>query len=165
MENNEKKTCATCKIEKEFKEFVRDKTEKDGYTYSCKVCRREKYNLWAKNNPDKVKEKNLKRKESRKAYYRGPSGIESSRRAHLKRNYGMTLEEYNRISEAQNHVCMICGKPEMNSKNKVLCVDHNHTTGEIRGLLCGLCNSGLGNFLDNKELLMKGIEYLNKYEK
>ena len=48
----------------------------------------------------------------------------------------------------------------MNYKNKVLCVDHNHTTG----LLCGLCNSGLGKFLENKQLLLNTIKYIEKWE-
>lgn len=68
------------------------------------------------------------------------------------------------MSENQNHICLICGKPEMNNKNKVLCVDHNHKNNKIRGLLCGLCNTGMGNFLDDKQLLNNAIKYLEKYE-
>lgn len=52
----------------------------------------------------------------------------------------------------------------MNNINKVLCVDHNHKTGEIRGLLCGLCNSGIGHFKDKIKLLKKAIKYLENYE-
>ena len=78
--------------------------------------------------------------------------------------YNITLEEYEEMSIKQNHKCAICGSPEMNNKNKVLCVDHNHTTNKIRGLLCGLCNTGLGNFLDNSRRLVNAIKYLKKYD-
>lgn len=66
------------------------------------------------------------------------------------RAYNISLEDYERMSLEQNHKCAICGNPEMNNKNKVLCVDHDHTTGKIRSLLCGSCNTGLGSFKDNK---------------
>lgn len=159
------KTCSTCKVEKPLEEFGKDKYNNDGYTYNCKVCRRADNKAWRDNNKEKVKEINARGHEKRKAYYQSGVGIESSRRAHLKRRFNMTLEEYNVMSEAQEHKCYICGKPEMNNKNKVLCVDHNHETGAIRGLLCGLCNTGLGNFLDKKERLIKAIKYLENYEK
>jgi len=85
----------------------------------------------------------------------------------LKKKYGITLEDYNKMLESQNNVCMICGKNEthkhnISSKYVDLAVDHDHSTGKVRGLLCTYCNVGLGAFKDNKELLQKAIEYLNK---
>jgi hypothetical protein len=160
------RTCTKCGQEKpltnEF--FTKDKYDKTGFTYRCSKCRNQQSYEWNRANKDKVKAANLKNKQKRKDFYSSPEGIESSRRTHLKRMYGITLEEYNVMSEKQDHKCVICGGTEMNNKNKVLCVDHNHTTGEIRGLLCGLCNSGLGKFKDNKQLLLNAIKYLEKYE-
>lgn len=159
------KVCTKCKIAKSVDLFVLDKYRKDGLSCRCKDCRNTYYNNYYKNNPEKALEKNKKQKENRKNFYNSEKGIVSSRKAHLKTKFGITLEEYNKLSEKQNHVCQICGKTEMNSKNKVLCIDHNHNTGEIRGLLCGLCNTALGNFLDKKELLINAIKYLEKYDK
>jgi len=78
----------------------------------------------------------------------------------LRYKYKITEEEYWKISEAQNHVCAICGSEEL---NKLLAVDHDHITGEVRGLLCTRCNIGLGCFRDNVELLNRAILYLDEY--
>ena len=160
----ETRTCSKCKIEKTLDKFSKDKSEKSGYTYKCKLCRNEYYRNYYNSNPEKQKQKNLKQKTNRSNYYKTEEGIKSSRRTHLKRMYNITLEEYEEMSIKQNHKCAICGSPEMNNKNKVLCVDHNHTTNKIRGLLCGLCNTGLGNFLDNSRRLVNAIKYLKKYD-
>jgi len=77
--------------------------------------------------------------------------------AHLKARYGITLEEKLELLNRQGGKCLICKKDII--KNKA-CVDHNHETGRVRGLLCDRCNHGLGNFKDNIELLQLAIEYL-----
>jgi hypothetical protein len=74
--------------------------------------------------------------------------------------FGITLEEYERLYEAQNCVCAICGNP--NSKGRLLSVDHDHVTGKVRGLLCQKCNTGLGMFNDNLALLASALEYLSE---
>lgn len=86
--------------------------------------------------------------------------IENSR---LKRKYGITTEEYERILKEQDGCCKICGSDsyQFHNKDKKLAVDHDHNTGKIRGLLCSPCNRGLGYFMDSKDLLKKAIEYLN----
>ena len=162
---NKTKYCSGCDTDKPLSDFGIDNSEKDGHRFQCKTCRNAKQREYARKNKDLIRERNRKRKESRKAYYQSERGIESSRRAHLKRKYGITLEEYNELSDKQNHVCWICGSPEMNNSNKVLCVDHNHETNEIRGLLCGLCNTGLGNLRDDISILEKAIKYLKHYDK
>ena len=160
----EMKICSKCKMEKTLDEFSKDKNSSTGYTYQCKKCRNAYYNTYYNSNPEKMKAKNANNWLKRKKYYQSEVGISSSRRSHLKRKYGISLEEYNKLSEKQEHKCAICGNSEMNTKNNVLCIDHNHTTGKVRALLCGLCNTGLGNFLDNKILLENAIKYLDKYD-
>lgn len=81
----------------------------------------------------------------------------------LKSLYGITVEEYEELSAHQNHVCWICGKKET-TKDGYLHVDHCHKTGKIRGLLCGLCNRGIGALGDSIELLEKAIEYLKEFK-
>jgi hypothetical protein len=77
---------------------------------------------------------------------------------HVLKNYGITLEEKKKMLNGQRNKCKICLQ-EFNDK-VVSCVDHCHTMGNIRGLLCRQCNIGLGNFQDNPLALIKAAEYL-----
>lgn len=79
----------------------------------------------------------------------------------IRNQYGITLEQYNNMLEAQNYTCAICGNGD-EVEGRRLAIDHCHTTGEVRGLLCGKCNRALGLFYDNKDLLSKAIKYLTK---
>jgi len=76
--------------------------------------------------------------------------------------YGLSLEGYKRMSDDQEGLCAICRGP---SGRRALGVDHDHTTGAVRGLLCSTCNSGLGGFRDNAALLIEAIVYLNQHRK
>lgn len=78
--------------------------------------------------------------------------------------YGITEEEYDKRREQQKYSCAICGVHEdvwFSERQRRLYVDHDHVTGKVRGLLCGNCNTGLGNFKDSKESLNKAMSYLN----
>lgn len=82
----------------------------------------------------------------------------------LIKRYGITLDDYYHMLEEQNECCYICGKHESNnSKNKKLAIDHNHTTGQIRKLLCHHCNSALGQVKENVDILKKMIEYIEEH--
>lgn len=78
----------------------------------------------------------------------------STRNYHLKRRYGLTEAEVSQMIQAQGGTCAVCweGKPEH--------VDHDHVTGEIRGILCFNCNGGLGQFKDDVSRLINAIAYL-----
>ena len=82
----------------------------------------------------------------------------------IKKKYGVTADQYEELFEQQKGLCKICGKPETtthrNGKPFSLAVDHCHRTKKVRGLLCHLCNRGLGFFQDNVELLESAIRYL-----
>ena len=83
------------------------------------------------------------------------------RRQDMKGKYGMTLDDYDRILKSQNNRCAICNNKSVgNKRQKNLSVDHCHTTGKVRGLLCQWCNSGIGYMKDDIELLEKAIDYL-----
>lgn len=82
-------------------------------------------------------------------------------------NYGLTTESYNSLVEKQNGKCAICKIKDFggvsNTGNKYeLVVDHCHTTGEVRGLLCSSCNKMLGMFKDDPNTMVSAIEYLAK---
>jgi hypothetical protein len=86
------------------------------------------------------------------------------RRKGLWESYKMTIDEYQKMYNEQNGLCLICNQQTQGrgAKKNTLAVDHTHETGKIRGLLCSHCNTGLGLFRDNKELLQKAIDYLNE---
>lgn len=77
--------------------------------------------------------------------------------SHLKKRYNLTEEDVEALTSAQNELCAIC------HQKKPLCVDHVHTTGEVRGLLCRACNFGIGYFHDDPKKLQAAIIYLEKH--
>ena len=82
------------------------------------------------------------------------------RRKYLfKTKYGITEEEYNKMHAAQNGKCKICNRHTSKFKRD-LAVDHNHKTGKVRGLLCVNCNTSIGLFDENIEVLQNTIKYL-----
>ncbi len=86
-------------------------------------------------------------------------------RKYLKKSYGITLEEYRGMFEAQDNRCAICNKNGFKickDTKTLLVVDHCHNTGLVRGLLCHNCNRGLGLFQDNINYLGAAIEYLER---
>lgn len=82
------------------------------------------------------------------------------RNYHLNTKYGISIEQKEQMMIKQNNNCSICKNKFKNSKD---CnVDHNHKTGEIRGLLCYRCNTGIGYFKENVIILQEAIKYLTK---
>lgn len=123
----------------------------------------DKAKAWKAANPDKVKESS--RKALAKA--RALESRESKKEKHLQRKYGMTLSDYLQMYHNQQGTCKICKSPfeiQMeNAWNKTANVDHCHTTGKIRGLLCNNCNRGIGHLKDSPDLLRAAAEYLDAF--
>ncbi len=86
----------------------------------------------------------------------------SNLKARIKRQYGITYEEYERRFEATNGKCEICEEALERGRGKHA-LDHCHETGQLRGFLCSKCNMGLGFFRDNPELLITAAKYLQLY--
>ena len=86
---------------------------------------------------------------------------DTNRRAHLKRAYGMTIAEFDALFSSQNRQCAACQSDVPNSKNWG--VDHCHVSGNVRGILCGNCNSLLGHAKDDIARLEACIAYLRKH--
>lgn len=133
--------CPKHNIERTY--AVHCKDCKGQVTYRCTECERER---WTKQN-QQVENKQRQRK------------------WHLQKNYGLTTEAYNTMVAGQNGVCAICGtKPNTKGNNgKILLVDHNHKTGEVRGLLCHRCNKLLSDAQDSPAILEAGAEYLRPH--
>ena len=149
----------------------------DTMAYKDKEKEKKKKALWRETNKEKMsawrKEYNDKNRDkinaSHKKYYMNnrEKRVESSNARLLKINYGMTVEEYDALFILQGGVCAICGKPETAFYKKAsgvrkLCVDHDHETGTIRGLLCGKCNIAIGLMNDDIGMLLSAIRYLEK---
>lgn len=85
---------------------------------------------------------------------------EKARAINLMRNYGITLDQYDLMLASQEGRCAICrsGNPRGNGKH--FAVDHCHSTGKVRGLLCAHCNTVLGKMNDNPDTLLRAVEYL-----
>jgi hypothetical protein len=107
------------------------------------------------------KEYNKQWREKRKELALGESDRAKARRRNYEyeRKYGITTSDYEALITEQDGLCAICREPCVTGKR--LSVDHDHKTGQIRGLLCYQCNVGLGNFKDRKELLESAVRYLS----
>lgn len=81
----------------------------------------------------------------------------SSRKAYFKRQYGITLEDVEKMAALG---CAICGTTDWNGRHARPKVDHDHVTGEVRGVLCSECNMGLGKFKDDPALVRAALRYL-----
>jgi hypothetical protein len=91
------------------------------------------------------------------------NGKRSRKAVHFKRSYGITIEQYDEMVRQQGNACAICGRSGNAEFHGRLCVDHNHETKKVRGLLCDNCNGGLGKFLDDPSALFRAIIYLRKF--
>lgn len=128
------KTCKLCKVEKSLDMFYRHCKSTDYYQSYCIPCFKQYYI------------------DNRSRFQK------SIRQNHIKRTYGLSPEEFDVLKKSQNNVCAICSRGD-----RLLCVDHNHETGKIRGLLCMQCNSGIGYFKDDVDLTEKAANYLRSY--
>lgn len=89
------------------------------------------------------------------------SSVEASRRNHLRTKYGITPEQYNQLLNEQNGCCALCDRHYSEFKKR-LAVDHNHITGEIRGILCDYCNRRLVGRHRDATLLRKIADYVEQ---
>jgi transcription elongation factor Elf1 len=82
------------------------------------------------------------------------------RRMKLRRNYGITPEEHAAQLERQQYNCAICSRSLVGLSPQTIHVDHCHVTGNLRGILCGPCNTGIGNFRESETAMLAAIAYL-----
>ena len=129
------KNCPTCKEDKPIQDYWKGQ-------YSCISCTKEKQkNRWASRSP-------------KKRLYQ-----------HLKYKYGVTEQELVETLEKQNNACAICKEllPDLlvyENRRRGYAIDHNHDSGEFRGILCTHCNTLLGMAKDNEEILLAAVDYL-----
>jgi hypothetical protein len=142
------KICTACRQEKPLAEFWSDKRRKAGLMARCKSCKTHDRRTLRQRNPDA----------DRKRYWANPQG---ERERHLIRKYGVTQADYDRMLSAQHGKCSVCRK----TQKRAFDVDHDHTTGEVRGLLCTSCNRMIGHAGDDPDNLERAAAYLRSFRK
>ena len=90
---------------------------------------------------------------------------EVCRNQQYRTRYGITIDQYDDMYENQQGRCAICGTDEPGSRFNHFHVDHDHVTGQVRALLCEACNTGLGKFKDDPNLLRLAAKYLESYDR
>jgi hypothetical protein len=149
------KRCSKCGEEKPLEEFSPSPRTSTGRRPECKACNRLYQRERRAKDPEKV------RAITRRSRMRNATASASW----TLRKYGVTAGDYFGIVAAQGGVCAICGKPESDPRRSRLSLDHNHTTGQIRGALCSRCNTAIGLLGDDPELIDTAAAYLRSWQK
>lgn len=153
MEETTKK-CRACGAEKplsDFQTYRRGDTGNIQVRSKCIPCYREMHREFAKKPEQRAYRRNLHKKWSATE-----DGKAWRRRNRLKRLYGLTEEAYDEMVKSSGGKCSVCLSDEE------LVVDHDHSSGRVRGILCDRCNKALGLVYDKADLLEGLIRYLNK---
>ncbi len=149
--NTENRVCSDCHQELPCSAFY-PRFERSGHVRSyCKPCANIRARDYRRTNPDSG------RRAAKKWYQNG--GSNKIRENRLLKKYGISLRQFEEIEKAQNGKCAICGMVPTSTR---LHVDHCHKTGKVRGLLCVVCNRGIGQFSESVELLHSAARYLEK---
>jgi len=131
--------CPVC-----MKEITWEQVSKNNSKFWCKSCANDGKKEWIK-----------------KKWENDPGGyIRYKKSENLRKNHGITINDYDKMKELQGNVCAICRK-ELGDRHDAH-VDHNHKTEEIRGILCNNCNAALGFIDDNEDILWSMMEYLKR---
>jgi hypothetical protein len=171
----ETKTCSKCGLEKPLEEFYTQRK-------CCKSCwsilrktyysqKREEAKQWR--NSYHIKHRESENKYGHDWYARNKlkakitsakwyfDNLDKAKANHLRNKFGITVEEYNKLLLEQDGKCAICGKSQAEF-NRSFCVDHDHNTGKVRGLLCDNCNKALGCFYDDINIIKAAYNYIEK---
>lgn len=134
------KKCSKCKRVRSESEFYADNAKPNKIRPACKICSDLSHSKYVKENSEKM---------------------EKTRRRRTFRSYGLTEEKFSEILASQAGVCAVCRKKLTSGLG---CnIDHCHSSGQVRGLLCSLCNFGIGIFKDSPLLLRSAIRYLEQF--
>jgi hypothetical protein len=164
------KRCKVCGLSKSLSEFYRSPGVRDGHRNDCKSCnlsaKAERYRkdpdaaiartrAWQRDNPERLNAYRRRRRQE-------PAIQKRERAGHLRRTFGMSLEDYDELLAAQDGRCAVCGRtPRAGAK---LHVDHDHVTGAVRGLLCFSCNASLGHLAEDATRIQRLSRYLDGHD-
>lgn len=160
-----RKTCSKCKVEQPVEDFHHRASSKDGLYSYCKRCKSEGDKRYRDAHPEMMRARDQryrsanpdKHRKYQKTYREThkPTPAQQKKRW-IERTYGLSIEAYIRMVVDQSNACLIC------QESTRLFVDHDHVTGEIRGLLCVRCNTGLGMMRDSEGILLAAVTYLRR---
>lgn len=136
------KWCPTCQQSLSVSEFHKDSRRRDGLHGQCKHCKKKARQKRVSRDPEAAKMRN--------------------RAGNIRRKYGITQEDYEEMLAKQDGKCAICGTLE-EENHLSFCIDHNHSTGKVRELLCVHCNFGIGYFREDIDVLEAAIKYVTKH--
>lgn len=139
------KRCSSCDTVKAPADFARNRARPDGLADRCKSCM---------NNNEAYKKQ-------KREYGQSAAGQAMLLRSHLKLQFNMTVEQKQEMFKNQDGKCAICSKAFQNLK--AACVDHDHSNGKVRDLLCKPCNAFLGKIEKSQEVLTNLASYVEKH--
>jgi len=141
--------CKKCGTEKPLESFRVDK-RRGTHRGSCRDCDKEYLRKWVAENKGKVREASKARPRDRRDRWS----------CHLRRKYGLEPKDYDRMFAAQEGKCAICKTPSPGGRSSRFNVDHCHSSGLVRGLLCNQCNTAIGALQDDPRRMISAIIYL-----
>lgn len=159
------KICNICLIDKDIGCFSVSRNKQLGRMNACKECSNKKRNSFNYNKPVDGNRTCPKcnRNKHVSEFHKGrtnKTGLSIyCKMCDLLRKYKLSIEQYELLQQEQQYKCAICG-----SQGKLF-IDHNHSTNNIRGLLCMGCNTAIGSFKDNINILYSAIEYIKRNSK
>lgn len=148
MEHKTFKVCSKCGENKHFTEFFKQSGAVSGLTSACKVCTRKTQKKYAQS-------KHGKKVHARANKKYNAANKDKHRARHFKNTYGLSVNQHSKIYIDQDGACAICRKPVCLD---AIDTDHDHVTGEVRGLLCRNCNIGM-RFVDDDKFLKLALGY------
>lgn len=160
------KNCRVCEKWKPLDDFYRMAGMRDGHRNECKACnlaeKKQRYQAdpakaiarvkeWQKANPERVKE-------TRRLNNARPERRRKQRDTYYRRTFGISADDFDALLAEQGGGCAICCS--VPDRAASLHLDHDHVSGELRGILCLSCNQGVGKFRDDPELLERAATYV-----
>lgn len=167
------KTCTRCEQVGSLLLFHKNKRSSTGRSSVCKVCKSELDSIAYNKDKERIKARSKEYQAQHKAECaermaawnkaNPERAYKSARKRHLRRKYGLTPEEFTTLLAIQGNSCSICQGQFLSTK--ATRVDHDHSSGEVRGILCHNCNALLGHAKDSTLVLESAISYLSSFKK
>lgn len=160
------KRCTKCGNDKPLCDFHKRSQSRDGLSSWCKPCARTANNERRKLNVERERERTKRwhaanREVSRaRANEHYHNNKDRHRDKRMQRKYGIGIEDYDALLLLQGGKCAICGRAQPTRGDHRFQVDHDHGTGEVRGLLCAPCNTVLGFLEDDTNAIRSALSYL-----